>query len=144
MRAAALITEQGRVAAIERNRDGNVYYLFPGGKVEAGETSEEAVVREVREELGLEVEVGRLIAEVAFGANVQLYYLASVVGGRFGTGEGAEYSDGRELTAGTYAPVWLEIDGVLGVPLRPRCVAELLAESGRAGWPSEVLRCREG
>lgn len=39
---------------------------FPGGKTEDGETSRQAVVREIREELGVTVEVGALIDTVAY------------------------------------------------------------------------------
>ena len=49
---AALIFHEGKLFATQRGygawRD---YWEFPGGKIEAGETPEEALVREIREEL---------------------------------------------------------------------------------------------
>ena len=52
--AAAIIVDGGRIFATQRGygafKDG---WEFPGGKVEAGETSREALAREIREELEL-------------------------------------------------------------------------------------------
>jgi len=60
---AAVVIEKDRVALIRRGRP-PAYgkWSLPGGAVELGETVEKAVVREVREEIGLEVEVLELVA----------------------------------------------------------------------------------
>lgn len=42
------------------------YYEFPGGKVESGESDDEAVAREIKEELDMIVEVGELIAQTSY------------------------------------------------------------------------------
>ena len=66
---AALIWDGGRVLLSRRRVDQAMpnMWEFPGGKVEAGESPELALAREVREELGCEVEVGR-IDDVVFHA----------------------------------------------------------------------------
>jgi 8-oxo-dGTP diphosphatase len=58
--AGALLTDEaGRVLVVKPNyRD---YWLFAGGQLEAGETPEQACRREVKEEIGLDVEIGRLL-----------------------------------------------------------------------------------
>ena len=55
--AVALIDVDGRVLLAERPHGKSMAGLweFPGGKVEAGETPEVALVREMREELGIEI-----------------------------------------------------------------------------------------
>jgi len=57
---AGLIRQNGRVLLTQRKpgRHLGLAWEFPGGKVEAGETDEEALRREMREELGVEVTVG--------------------------------------------------------------------------------------
>jgi len=57
---AALIRRDGKVLITQRRpgRHLGLSWEFPGGKVEAGETDEEALRRELREELGVEVVVG--------------------------------------------------------------------------------------
>ena len=64
---AAVIMKEGNVFATQRGygefKDG---WEFPGGKVEAGESPEEALRREIREELEVEVNVGDLIDTIEY------------------------------------------------------------------------------
>ncbi len=65
--AAAVIFDGGRIFAARRGygpyKDG---WEFPGGKIEAGESAQEALVREIREELDTGIRVGALLAEVEY------------------------------------------------------------------------------
>ncbi|WP_225764766.1 Nudix family hydrolase [Stenotrophomonas sp. Marseille-Q4652] len=64
---AGVITDaRGRLLLNRRAGDRDMVGLweFPGGKREPGETSEQALVRELREELGIEAEVGEWLMEV--------------------------------------------------------------------------------
>jgi len=58
--AAALFDSQGRVLIAERPAGKHMagWWEFPGGKVVDGETDEQALVRELREELGVEARPG--------------------------------------------------------------------------------------
>ncbi len=64
--AAVIWREDGRILIQQRPRDGLLGGLweFPGGKQEPGETLEETVIREIREELAIEIEVGEKLVVV--------------------------------------------------------------------------------
>jgi 8-oxo-dGTP diphosphatase len=57
---AALIEAEGKLLACQRRRDVafGLMWEFPGGKTEGGETPEEALARELQEELGAAVRIG--------------------------------------------------------------------------------------
>ena len=58
IRVGAIITKDNHVLMVRNNRD-NFFYSV-GGRIQFGETAEQAVKREVREELGFEMEIDRL------------------------------------------------------------------------------------
>lgn len=140
-RAGAIIIQNQAVALIKRRRQNRrgEYYLFPGGKVEPGETLPQAVIREVREELGLVIEVGKLIAKVYFNQQSQYYFLADAVGGEFGTGDGLEIQGAISPEAGTYTPVWMPVPELLTISIYPTALVKIIIQSALEGWPSEVL-----
>lgn len=65
--AAAIVHQNGRILAAQRgygdNKDG---WEFPGGKLEAGESPEAALVRELQEELAITIVPERLITTVEY------------------------------------------------------------------------------
>ena len=64
---AAIIIDKGKVFATQRGygefKDG---WEFPGGKMEQGETPQQALMREIKEELETEIEVGELLETVEY------------------------------------------------------------------------------
>ncbi|MGH9639616.1 MAG: (deoxy)nucleoside triphosphate pyrophosphohydrolase [Bryobacteraceae bacterium] len=58
--SAAVICRDGKILAGQRKSDGRhpLKWEFPGGKVEPGESPREALVRELREELSIDAEIG--------------------------------------------------------------------------------------
>jgi mutator protein MutT len=64
--SAALIFRDGKLLITQRHAGSHLGGLweFPGGKREPGETFEQCLVREIREELGVEITVGDLFEEI--------------------------------------------------------------------------------
>lgn len=64
---AAIIIQENKIFATQRGygefKDG---WEFPGGKIEKGEKAKEALIREIREELDVEIEVGELLENVEY------------------------------------------------------------------------------
>lgn len=64
---AAVIRKDNKIFATQRGygefKDG---WEFPGGKIEEGETPEQALAREIKEELNTEIQVGKLIDTIEY------------------------------------------------------------------------------
>jgi len=104
---AVIKDSAGRLLLIKRGHEPAAgLWSIPGGRIEAGESDAAALVREVREETGLEVAAGRLLGAVQrpglAGAVVDIRdYLAEVTGGELAAGDDA--ADARWVPAAQLA-----------------------------------------
>lgn len=84
---AAVIKQDNRILICQRARDDDYALLweFPGGKLEEGETPEQCIVREITEELGLDIQVNSILAETKHNDGEQdvhfTFYEADIIQG---------------------------------------------------------------
>lgn len=141
VRAGCILIEDHKLALIERHRAGRHYFTFPGGGVDKGETPEEAAIREMDEETGLQVKIIRKIADVHFRGNLQPYFLVERISGEFGTGTGEEFQNPLpdDPKVGTYHPMWMPVSEILNHKVVPRVLTEIISRAVDEGWPAQVV-----
>ena len=111
---AVVRDEAGRLLLVQRGHAPSAgLWSLPGGRVEPGETAADAAAREVLEETGLEVAVGRLLASVDIGDYLVHDFAATVIGGELRAGDDA--SDAR----------WYSDEDAAMLPLTPGLLDEL-------------------
>ena len=120
-RTRAIIVHDGKIVSMYRENQGRVYYTFPGGGMEEGESEEECVKREVFEEFGLTIEPIKKVYTYENKISIEHLYIARWLSGEFGTGEGEEFQENRNK--GIYIPKMIEIADIPNLPLMPPEVA---------------------
>jgi ADP-ribose pyrophosphatase YjhB (NUDIX family) len=129
-----IVVRDGRVLLVRRGREPSAgRWTIPGGAVGVGERLQEAVVRELREECGVEVEVGpmvevldRVIRDAA--GRVQFHYVIVDYLARWVAGEPRAGSDAAAVR-------WLTQEEWAGLPLTEGLGPVLLRALALAGQP---------
>ena len=110
---AAIIKNQ-KVLAMQRSETMTLPGLweFPGGKIEADESEEEALVREIKEELNIDIEILDYVNEASypydFGTVCLKVYTAQIIEGEISL---EEHRDGKWLAADElYEVTWAPVD----------------------------------
>ncbi len=112
------------------------YYTFPGGGQEENETLEDGTKREIKEELGIDVEVIKLLYQLEDKENQkdEYFFLCKYIGGEFGTGDGPEFSgDPRYAYRGKYIPEIIQREDIEKIQLLPREVKDKLVKDIKNG-----------
>lgn len=128
-RVRAVIIENKRVLTIKRTKPAETYWVIPGGGTKEGETCEEALKREIKEELGVEVKVGELLLQSVSQNKFTLgqeeyFYACEITGGELGSGDGPEYSDPRY--AGVHTIEWLDLKELENFDLQSETIKKFL------------------
>lgn len=126
-RARAVILHQGRALLMKRIKPGMQYYALLGGKVEAGETPEQACVREVMEECGVTVRLGRELGRYqdVFEdiLNTHFVYQCDYLHGQPAlSGEELERSHADNY----YEPLWVDFAEVSALEIKPEFMKSIL------------------
>ncbi|MDQ3702058.1 MAG: NUDIX domain-containing protein [Chloroflexota bacterium] len=148
----ALVIRGGLLLCVRKRDDSGDLCTFPGGGQEPGETLVEAVRREFREEVGLEVEVEELLfVREYIGSNhefaaadahvhvVDHIFRCTLLPGQTGTeGPLASFVPlGADL--GQVGVEWLPVEALDNYPFRPRALQERLRALARGADPSPPL-----
>ena len=88
--------DDGKILMVRQDHPERTVWMVPGGGIEEGETAAEAVVREMKEETGLDVTVGPMIFHVEEvseqrGQRFVNFFLADVSGGQLRLGSDPEF-----------------------------------------------------
>jgi len=113
--AIFVLDDNDNVLLFHRRKPGEEYYSVPGGGVEPGETPEQAAVRELKEETGLDVTLGDKIGEVEADANYQYFYVSRTWSGTPALG-GEELE--KQSPTNVYDLVWIPIKKLSEIDLR--------------------------
>ena len=110
----AIIIDDNKLLVFFRKKlkDGKhiTYYAIPGGHVENDETNEETVIRELKEEMNLDIEIISYLGELEAYNQTEYYYHAKIVGGELQFG-GEELERNNEDNY--YEIRWLDINEAL-------------------------------
>lgn len=132
-----IVIHDGKLAAIRRHRDGQEYYVFPGGHIDPGETLAEACAREVLEETSIVARPFRELYKFWYedhkhhrGDGWQTFMVCDYQSGEPQITDAEEYTD-PERKGGTYEPLWLDMNEIEKLDLRPAFVKKQLLKDYR-------------
>jgi len=124
-RAAAIIIQNAKLLVFHRHKPNRDYYILPGGGVELEESFEEACIREVKEETGLEVLSLQLARKYITLEKQENYYIARVSAGEPVLG-GAEAE--RQSPEDHYAFEWVDAEQLETINLLPEAARRTCRE----------------
>ena len=122
-RGAAIIAQGDKIILMRRERgfgkNKQIYYTIPGGGREEGEKIEETAIREIKEELGIDIKIKKLMYKLNTYMRMQYIFLGEYVSGILGTGEGEEYEEENYKKYGKYIPQVVSFEKLKKINLVP-------------------------
>ena len=140
--ARAIIIEGNKTLVMYRNKQGNEYFTLVGGQIAEGESMEQALVREVKEETGLHITGAQLVFIEDHQApyNQQFIYLCTVAPhSDISLGEYSEEYEMNKLGVNIHKPVWVDVTSFEQLPFRTPNLHMAIIYCLRKGFPAQPV-----
>lgn len=126
-RAVAVLVKNDEVLLIHR-RNTKEYYVFPGGGIEEGESAEQAVLRELKEETSITAKIIKLLQHINDAETENYVYLCRYIAGEPKLGDNTP--EKQKMLGGTeyYNPVWIKVQNLENLPIYPLEARNLFIE----------------
>ena len=115
--ARVIIIDNSKILLIHRIKHGREYYVLPGGGIEDTESPEMTAIREVQEEMSLDISIDKLLWEFEDEFNLGYYFLAKDFSGKLKLG-GPEAS--RQSDDNIYSFEWVALERLNEINLVPQ------------------------
>jgi 8-oxo-dGTP diphosphatase len=141
----AIIIRGDRMLVMQRNKYGSQYFTLVGGRINEGETPEQALVREVYEETGLTVTAGRpvFIENHPEPYNEQEIYLCEVNADDAAVQEDSEEGEMNRYGANVHQPAWISLSAFHNLPFRTPLLHQAILHALRKGFPEKPMVLQE-
>lgn len=140
--ARAIIIENDKILVMHRNKHGAEYFTLVGGRVGDNESVDQALVREVKEETGLQITKARLVFIEAHRPpyNEQYIYLCEVAPhDAVAIQTDSEEGFMNKLEANVHKPLWAEIRTFAHLHFRTPQLQTALVEALKNGFPTQPI-----
>lgn len=140
----AIVVLNDQLLVMKRNKFGNEYVTLVGGRLEPGESPEEAVLREATEETGLKLRSPKLVfIEEASGSwGIQYIFLCEYVSGVPKLDPLSEEYESTLAGKNTYQPIWYSLNELNEnrIPFRTERLRKEILSAIRTSFPLSVKR----
>lgn len=142
--ARAIIFHGNKTLVMYRDKSGSKYYTLVGGRVREGETIEQGVIREVKEETGMEVTSTKLvfIEEHALPYDEQYIFLCEVASLPDTIDVQATSEEGimNQIGINNHQPVWAEAASFARLPFRTPQLQTAIVTALKKGFPNQPVK----
>ena len=140
----AIIIKDNALLLMRRNKHGHEYYNLIGGGIDDGETAQQALEREVKEESGVVFTNQRLVItqEASISYGTVYVYLCDYVSGNPKLDPASEESSINAAGQDLYQPVWLDLRDFVAVTFVAEGLKQALLSGLKNGFQDKPILLR--
>ncbi|HUD07379.1 MAG TPA: NUDIX hydrolase [Candidatus Saccharimonadales bacterium] len=139
----AVIIQDGKTLIMYRNKHGSEYCTLVGGRVGDNETAEQALIREVKEETGLDITKARLVFIEEHPAPYNEQYIFLCEASSYESVAVQPYSEEgfmNRISINTHKPGWVDIGAFPRIHFRTPQLQNALIDAFKKGFPDKPIK----